>query len=69
MKTTYQKTHHPVSRTEVKCDGAVVNGVCEKCGRWLKRKGLHNPNQDGSLGYVERYADGSVFVTDPRERF
>jgi hypothetical protein len=61
----YQKTHYPVRVLENKCDGKVVDGWCEKCGRDLARNGLHNPCRDGALGTTSIYADGSKIVTSP----
>lgn len=60
-KTKYQKSHWPVSRLEVKCDGKPnADDECDKCGRWpLKVAKKHNPNRTGSLGYIETYGDGS----------
>jgi hypothetical protein len=64
-ESAYQKTHRPISVTENKCDGKLnEEGECVKCGRYLKRNGLHNPAQGGSLGYVWKYADGSLIVSD-----
>lgn len=65
--TSYQKSHFPIIRVEVKCNGKVDSstGRCVECGRDLAKNGKHNPNVTGSLGWVNTYADGSVAVTGP----
>lgn len=66
MTTTYQRTHRPVSTLEILCASRkplTPSGFCPDCERHLLRGGRsHKPNQTGSLGLVERYADGSVRV-------
>jgi hypothetical protein len=31
--TKYQKSHNYSRKTENKCDGEVIDGICKKCGR------------------------------------
>ena len=63
--TNYQKTHRPVSRTEIKCDGKTAQGgtSCEKCGRFLNNNSPHAPNRTGSLGWVYVWANGTTLRT------
>lgn len=64
--TKFQKTHHPVRITEVKCDGKIdKNGKCVKCGRYLSKNISHNPSATGSLGYVKEWSNGTVVKTEP----
>jgi hypothetical protein len=63
MRTNFQKTHKPVKRFEIKCNGNVVDGFCEECGRFLDLQVPHNPNETGSLGYIEQYSNGSFYNT------
>jgi len=64
-KTKYQKTHAPIKRIQNKCDGEIVDGECVKCGRFVDKKGKHNPTQIGQLGWYEVYGDGSTYNTNP----
>jgi hypothetical protein len=65
-KTPYQKTHHPIKRVEVKCNGhRGANDLCVVCGRWIRRNGSHNPSITGSLGWIETYKDGTTYVDAP----
>lgn len=60
--SAFQKTHRPKHVRENKCAGAVVNGVCQECGRFRLSDAAHTPNQTGSLGFVHYFSDGSKQV-------
>jgi len=64
-KTAYQKTHMPIRRVEVKCQGKPQNKICPLCGRWPVSRHGHKPNVTGSLGWICTYADGSVYTEKP----
>jgi len=69
-RTQYQMIHPATRRTEVLCtaQGRVVDrsgSWCTACGRLLQVDQAHKPNVDGSLGWVEHYADGSTRQLPP----
>jgi hypothetical protein len=66
-RTKYQRDHCPTSVVQVKCTSTELDagGICTACGRWLKRRGPHNPNTNGALGWIENYADDSTFQVAP----
>lgn len=67
QKTKYQQTHYPIKKLEVLCVSRSplnAQGFCPDCGRHLVRGGrAHKPDQNGAFGWIERYADGSFWVT------
>jgi len=63
--SAYQKRHRPDQRIQHKCAGFVADVMCESCGRYLSRNVPHKPNQQYSLGYTHKYADGSHIVYTP----
>jgi len=68
-RTKYQNSHYPKSTVEVKCTNLKLNdrSHCTTCDRWIKRRVPHNPRVTGSLGWIEKYADGSTFTVAPGE--
>ena len=63
--TRHQQTHRPRSRVQILCASQkpLVDGFCPDCGRYLKRGNQdHTPLREGSLGWIERYGDGSTRI-------
>ncbi|GIH95327.1 hypothetical protein ACFFMN_23480 [Planobispora siamensis] len=65
-RTRYQKTHTPITVTQVPCAADVAPGrTCATCGRTVRRRGAHFPARRGAFGWVEHYADGSTYTVPP----
>lgn len=71
-KNQYQKTHRPVRKEVVKCDGEILDGYCQKCGALMQNKQngkcRHNAYMQ-SLGVIYYYSNGSAYQENPGKEY
>jgi hypothetical protein len=67
-KSKFQKTHHPIRKEIVKCDGELLDSYCQKCGRAMQNrqngKYSHNAYMH-SLGIIYYYSNGTAYWEKP----